>query len=446
MAESGKGELVEGLRQKFASLPSGAWPDAPQSALVLPITLPGHQLPMALLVAAVSPRRALDEPYRYFYDRVGGQIAATLASALASEEERKRADAEAAMRESEQRFAGFMRHLPGLAWIKDLQGRYIFANEATEKAFCSPRESLYGKTDEELFPADTAAQFRENDRRALASPAGLLTEDALEHEDGLLHHSIVSKFPILGCDGQPSFVGGMAIDISERKQMEEVLIEANRRKDEFLAMLAHELRNPLAPIRNAAQVLKLVGPLEPKQEWAREVIERQTQQLMRLVDDLLDVSRLTRGRIILQREPLELSAVINRAVETSRPLVDARRHQLTASLSPEPVRLEGDLARLVQIVANLLNNAAKYTDEGGQIRLEAMREGDEAVIRVRDNGMGLPAELLPHVFDLFTQADRSLDRSQGGLGIGLTLVRRLVEMHDGKVDAKSDGPGRGSEF
>ncbi len=446
VAESGQGELVEALRRKFASLPRGAWPEAPQSALLLPITLPGHPLPMALLVAAVSPRRALDEPYRDFYDRVAGQIAATLAGALACEEERKRADAGAAVRESEQRFARFMRHLPGLAWIKDLQGRYVYANEATEKAFCSPGESLYGKTDEELFPADTAAQFRENDRHALASPAGLLTEDAVEHKDGLLHHSLVSKFPILGCGGQPSFVGGMAIDISERKQMEQVLTEANRRKDEFLAMLAHELRNPLAPIRNAAQVLKLVGPLEPKQEWAREVIERQTQHLMRIVDDLLDVSRITRGRIVLRREPLELSAVINRAIETSRPLVEARRQQLSVSLPPQPVRLEGDLARLVQVVANLLNNAAKYTDEGGQIRLEAVREGDEAVIRVHDNGMGLPAELLPHVFDLFTQADGSLDRSQGGLGIGLTLVRHLVEMHDGKVEAKSDGPGRGSEF
>jgi CheY-like chemotaxis protein/nitrogen-specific signal transduction histidine kinase len=227
---------------------------------------------------------------------------------------------------------------------------------------------------------------------------------------------------------------------------EQALKEADRRKDEFLAMLAHELRNPLAPIRNAAQVLKLLGPVDARQQWAREIIERQTQHLTRLVDDLLDVSRITRGKVKLAREPLDLAVILHRAAEVSRPLIDARRHRLTVAVPPEPVRLEGDLTRLVQVVGNLLNNAAKYTDEGGHIRLEAAREGREAVIRVRDNGMGLPADLLPHVFDLFSQADRSLDRSQGGLGIGLTLVRRLVEMHGGRVEARSDGPGQGSEF
>jgi PAS domain S-box-containing protein len=227
---------------------------------------------------------------------------------------------------------------------------------------------------------------------------------------------------------------------------EQALKEADRRKDEFLAMLAHELRNPLAPIRNAAQVLKLLGPADARQQWAREIIERQTQHLTRLVDDLLDVSRITRGKVKLAREPLDLAAVVQRAVEASRPLIDARRHQLTVALPPEPVRLEGDLTRLVQVVGNLLNNAAKYTDEGGHIRLEAAREDGQVVLRVRDNGMGLPADLLPHVFDLFSQADRSLDRSQGGLGVGLTLVRRLVELHGGRVEARSGGPGQGSEF
>jgi CheY-like chemotaxis protein len=164
------------------------------------------------------------------------------------------------------------------------------------------------------------------------------------------------------------------------------------------------------------------------------------------VDDLLDVSRITRGKVTLARELLDLSTIINRAVETSRPLIDERRHKLTVAFPPEPARVEGDLTRLVQVVGNLLNNAAKYTDEGRQIWLEAAEEGDEAVIRVRDNGMGISADLLPHVFALFTQAERSLDRSHGGLGIGLTLVRHLVEMHGGRVEARSEGPGRGSEF
>jgi signal transduction histidine kinase len=224
------------------------------------------------------------------------------------------------------------------------------------------------------------------------------------------------------------------------------LREADRRKDEFLAMLAHELRNPLAPIRNAAQVLKLIGAADHRQQWAREVIERQTQHLTRLVDDLLDVSRITRGRVTLAREPLELAGILQRAVETSRPLIDARRHELSVEFPDEPVRLEGDLTRLVQVVGNLLNNAAKYTDEGGHIRLAAAKEDGEVVIRVQDDGMGLPSDLLPQVFDLFTQADRSLDRSQGGLGIGLTLVRTLVELHGGRVEARSAGFGQGSEF
>ncbi|HKP13818.1 MAG TPA: PAS domain S-box protein, partial [Blastocatellia bacterium] len=247
-------------------------------------------------------------------------------------------------------------------------------------------------------------------------------------------------------EGQVISLQGLSLDITERRQTEEALKEADRRKDEFLAMLAHELRNPLAPIRNAAQVLKLIGPADANQQWAREIIERQTQHLTRLVDDLLDVSRITQGKITLAREPLDLAAIIYSAVETSRPMIGSRRHQLTVVVPSQPLRVEGDSTRLVQVIGNLLNNAAKYTDEGGHIRVEAAREGQEAVIRVRDNGMGLPADLLPHVFDLFTQADRSLDRSQGGLGIGLTLVRQLAELHGGRVEARSDGPAKGSEF
>jgi PAS domain S-box-containing protein len=239
---------------------------------------------------------------------------------------------------------------------------------------------------------------------------------------------------------------GTAADITERKRAEEALREADRRKDEFLAMLAHELRNPLAPIRNAAQLLNLVGIADADQQWACEVIGRQTQHLTRLVDDLLDVSRITSGKVALQRETLELATIIDRAVETSRPLIETRRQQLILELSTEQLRVKGDLTRLVQVISNLLNNAAKYTDEGGHIWLEAARESGEAVLSVRDDGMGLPADLLPYVFDLFTQGNRSIDRSQGGLGIGLTLVRNLVELHGGQVEARSEGKGRGSEF
>jgi len=224
------------------------------------------------------------------------------------------------------------------------------------------------------------------------------------------------------------------------------LEEQDRRKSEFLAMLAHELRNPLAPIRNAVQILRRAVTEEAGREWAQDVIDRQVGQMVRLVDDLLDVSRITRGKVKLKPEPIDVSRAAAVALETSRPLIDARRHELTVTLPPEPLWATADAARLAQVLANLLNNAAKYTEEGGRIGLTVAREGNEAVFRVRDTGVGIPADMLPRVFELFTQVDRSLDRSEGGLGIGLTLAHRLVEMHGGTVQAFSDGPGRGSEF
>jgi PAS domain S-box-containing protein len=224
------------------------------------------------------------------------------------------------------------------------------------------------------------------------------------------------------------------------------LTEADRRKDEFLAILAHELRNPLAPIINALQILRAKAPPIPEITWATDVIDRQARHSARLVDDLMDVSRITRGKIALRIETIDLAAVINGAVEASRPLIDQRKHVLTVELPREPVMLRGDLTRLSQVFLNLLNNAAKYTDPGGMIWVTAEKSGSTAIVRVKDTGMGIQADMLPRVFELFTQADRSLERAHGGLGIGLTLVRRLVELHGGRVDAFSAGPGHGSEF
>jgi PAS domain S-box-containing protein len=235
----------------------------------------------------------------------------------------------------------------------------------------------------------------------------------------------------------------MAIDSA---QLYREVQEANRRKDVFLAMLAHELRNPLAPIRNAVQVMRLLSPRDSKLEWSRDVIERQFSHLARLVDDLLDLSRLMRGMVKLQKKEIELSWVVAHAVEASRPLIDAQHHEFTVSVPTEPIRLHADLTRLTQVLVNLLNNAAKYTDPGGHIVLRAERSGAEVVVRVRDDGRGMAPELLPRVFDLFTQGERTLARSEGGLGIGLTLVKNLVEMHGGRVQAFSAGPGKGSEF
>jgi signal transduction histidine kinase/ActR/RegA family two-component response regulator len=235
-------------------------------------------------------------------------------------------------------------------------------------------------------------------------------------------------------------------EMSRTKAAEEKLQQASRRKDEFLAMLSHELRNPLAPIRNAAEVMRRIAPADPGIAWAREVVERQVTHLAQLVDDLLDVSRITQGKISLKKEPVELGKVIQHSVETARTLLDAKRHHLAVNVPSSPIWVHGDFARLSQVVGNILNNAAKYTGEGGRIELAASADRGEALITVRDNGIGIDGKLLPHVFELFTQGERSLDRSQGGLGVGLTVVERLVELHQGRVEVRSEGIGKGSLF
>ncbi|HVG10181.1 MAG TPA: ATP-binding protein [Thermoanaerobaculia bacterium] len=234
----------------------------------------------------------------------------------------------------------------------------------------------------------------------------------------------------------------------QHKRAEAVLQETDRRKDEFLAILAHELRNPLAPLRNALHVMRLAGsnPNPATLDQTRGMMERQVQQMVHLIDDLLDISRITRGKVELRKERVELAAVVRDALETCRPIIEAGGHELTVSLPPEPITLDADPTRLAQVFANLLNNAAKYTPRGGSIRLSAEQQGNEIVVKVRDTGIGIPADMLPRVFEMFTQVDRSLERSQGGLGIGLSLVRGLVELHGGSVEARSEGPGRGSEF
>ena len=254
-------------------------------------------------------------------------------------------------------------------------------------------------------------------------------------------------------NGRLMRVWGTQLDITERKRLEEELRRraedltgADRRKDQFLAMLAHELRNPLAPIRNAVELMRQVETIDPAFQPSREMVERQVKHLARLVDDLLDVSRITQGSIRLRKEAVELGTVIERAIEATRPLIDSRAHDLKVQLPTDPIHLEADPTRLEQILANLLNNAAKYTMPGGQIRVTAAVEGGEAVVRVRDNGIGVPPDVLERVFEPFVQSEGSLARSEGGLGIGLTLVRSLVEMHGGSVEAHSPGLGQGSEF
>lgn len=232
----------------------------------------------------------------------------------------------------------------------------------------------------------------------------------------------------------------------ELQDLANKLSEADRQKNEFLALLAHELRNPLAPLRSSLQIMRLSEGTNATLDQARIVMERQVSQLIRLVDDLLDVSRISRGKITLRKEPVELATVLNHAVETSRPAIEAFGHELTVALPSQSVLLDADHTRIEQVFANLLNNAAKYGGRNGHIRLTARCQGLDVEVSVQDSGIGIPPDTLPKVFDMFTQADHSLERSQGGLGIGLTLVKRLVEMHGGKVTAFSEGQDRGSEF
>jgi signal transduction histidine kinase/ActR/RegA family two-component response regulator len=237
-----------------------------------------------------------------------------------------------------------------------------------------------------------------------------------------------------------------AVDAIENARLYAELQQSHQRKDEFLATLAHELRNPLAPIRNAVEIMRAQRAVDPAQSWSTEVIDRQVGQLKRLVDDLLDLSRITTGKLELRVERVELGQVVASALETSRPLIEAGGQELAVSLPAQPVFLDADPMRLAQVIANLLNNAAKYTERGGKIWLSARREGSEAVISVRDTGTGIDAATMPRIFEMFGQLDRSPERSHGGLGIGLTLVSRLVRLHGGAISAHSEGRGQGSEF
>ena len=251
--------------------------------------------------------------------------------------------------------------------------------------------------------------------------------------------------PTMDANGTHTGYSKILRDMTDRKRAEEGLQQADRRKDEFLATLAHELRNPLAPIRNGLQLLKLTTDPATWGE-AREMMERQLAQMVRLVDDLLDIRRITRNKLELRNAPVELWAVVQSAVETARPQIEAQGHTLTVTLPPQPIHLDADLTRLAQVFWNLLNNSAKYTEPGGRISLIVEREGNEAVVTVRDNGIGIPAESLSGLFEIFSQVDRSLERAQGGLGIGLALVKGLTEAHGGRVEARSEGVGRGCTF
>jgi PAS domain S-box-containing protein len=334
-----------------------------------------------------------------------------------------------------------------------LDGVVVSWNPGAERLYGYSGGEVRGSRFSILFPpghADEMPELLENLRRGKRTES---SEFVHVRKDGGRVNVALRFSPIKDTTGAVTGVSAIGRDVTERRRLEEelrrqaqLLAVADRHKDEFLAMLGHELRNPLAPLLNAVQLLRRLGPPDPHVQRPTDLIERQAKAMTRLVDDLLDVSRITSKKINLQREQVDLAAVVAIAVETARPLIDARGQVLTVTPPPDAVRLEADPTRLAQVIGNLLNNAAKYTEEGGHIWLTAGREGNEAAVRIRDDGLGIPAGLLPEVFDLFTQGDRTLARSGGGLGIGLTLVKRLVELHGGSVEARSAGAHQGSEF
>jgi PAS domain S-box-containing protein len=351
--------------------------------------------------------------------------------------DRKRA--EEALRRERELLATIVDRIPVMLTVYEPDTRVLRLNPAFERAVgWSAREAAGVSLMEECYPGP---DDREKVREFMQSCRGGWMDVRMRTRDG--RDLETSWANVRLADGTQV---GIGIDITDRKRYEESLREADRRKNDFLATLAHELRNPLAPIRTGLEVLRRAEGDPGLREQARAMMERQLAQMVRLIDDLLDVSRITRGKFELRKEKIDLTGVVQAAVEGSRPLIEASGHQLTVALPPGPVLLHADPTRLAQVFGNLLTNAAKYTDRGGRIRLTAELQGGEVVVSVKDSGIGIAAEHLPRLFEMFAQVGSALERSQGGLGIGLSLVKGLVEMHGGTVRASSEGPGRGSEF
>ncbi|MET0334568.1 MAG: PAS domain S-box protein [Rhizobacter sp.] len=353
--------------------------------------------------------------------------------------------ADRALRESEAQFRTIADAIPQMVWSTLPDGYHDYYNRQWYEFTGVPPNSTDGEGWNGMFHADDQARAWEVWRHSLRTGERYEIEYRLRHRSGDYRWVLGRAHPVRDDTGAIVRWMGTCTDIHEQKRTRDELLATNRRKDDFLAMLAHELRNPLAPITTAAHLLKRTPNDASKVERSASIIERQVRHMRDLVDDLLDVSRVTRGLVELERQPVDIKGVVASAIEQARPLIEARGHELTMRMAAGDVHVLGDRTRLVQVVANLLNNAAKYTPPNGSLRV-SMEVGERVVLCVADSGMGIDEQLLPQVFDLFTQGERTPDRQQGGLGLGLALVKSLVELHGGSVTAESAGPSLGSTF
>jgi PAS domain S-box-containing protein len=391
-----------------------------------------------ILIARDGKERPIDDSAAPIRDDSGAAVGAVLVFRDVTE----RREAE----EAQARLAAIVDSSQDAIISKTLDGVIRTWNTGAERLFdYAPHEAI-GRPITLIIPPDR----RDEEYEILAR---ISRGERIEHfetvrvsKHGRFIDISLTVSPIRNSEGRVVGASKVARDITDRKRIDKALLEANQRKDQFIALLAHELRNPLAPLRNGLQVIRLAGTDSNAIAQAREMMDRQLSHMVRLIDDLLDISRVSQNKMELRRSRVLLKDVISSAVETARPAIEEAGHDFTISLPPEPVYLDADPTRLAQVFSNLLNNSAKYTERGGRILLAAERQGGDVIVSVRDTGLGIPSNDLPRIFDMFSQVDRSIERATGGLGIGLALVKGLVEMHGGTVTAASAGQGKGSTF
>lgn len=400
------------------------------------------------LIAETPAQPGMPRSWLMHLEPIRGERGEVSGVSIVVEETTARRRAEAALRDSEERLRlaqqsariGVWEWRPanGVArWTPELEDLYGYP-----AGTCAGDYTSFAKR---VHPSDLAEVERRRDT-AVAAHRPFDYDFRIRLPNGETRWINCKGSAAYDAAGNPERVFGVDIDITERKRAEEALQAADRRKDEFLATLAHELRNPLVPIRNATEMLRLQGPRDPAVQQIHDLIDRQVEHLARLIDDLLDVCRISRGKLDLRKTVVPLATVIDYALEFARPLIQAAGHRLTVSLPPEPILLDADTLRLAQVFSNLLDNAAKFTEPGGEIGLSARCEGENLAVSITDTGIGIAAEDLPGLFDMFAQIPTSGERVRAGLGIGLALTRGLVEMHGGQIAADSKGRGKGSRF